>query len=92
MLSFVNSYISLILSCILIGIGSAVFPPESSRIANMASGGRIGVAQSIFQIGGNLGTATAPLLVALIVLPDSQELIILFTIPLLIGFLVLKNS
>jgi len=91
MLSFVNSYISLILSCILIGIGSAVFPPESSRIANMASGGRIGVAQSIFQIGGNLGTATAPLLVALIVLPDSQELIILFTIPLLIGFLVLKK-
>lgn len=91
MLSFANSYISIIISCILIGIGSAVFHPESSRIANMASGGRIGVAQSIFQIGGNLGTATAPLLVALIVLPDSQELIIVFTIPLLIGFLVLKK-
>ena len=91
MLSFANSYISIIISCILIGIGSAVFHPESSRIANMASGGRIGVAQSIFQIGGNLGTATAPLLVALIVLPDSQELIVVFTIPLLIGFLVLKK-
>lgn len=91
MLSFANSYISIIISCILIGLGSAVFHPESSRIANMASGGRIGVAQSIFQIGGNLGTAIAPLLVALIVLPDSQELIIVFTIPLLIGFLVLKK-
>ena len=91
MLSFANSYISIIISCILIGLGSAVFHPESSRIAIMAFGGRIGVAQSIFQIGGNLGTATASLLVALIVLPDSQELIIVFTIPLLIGFLVLKK-
>lgn len=91
MLSFAHSYISIIILCILIGIGSAVFHPESSRIANMASGGSIGVAQSIFQIGGNLGTAIAPLLVALIVLPDSQELIIVFTIPLLIGFLVLKK-
>lgn len=91
MFSFAHSYISIIILCILIGIGSAVFHPESSRIANMASGGSIGVAQSIFQIGGNLGTAIAPLLVALIVLPDSQELIIVFTIPLLIGFLVLKK-
>ncbi|WOD43542.1 MFS transporter [Hwangdonia lutea] len=90
-LSFANGFISIIISCVLIGVGSAIFHPESSRIANLASGGKIGVAQSIFQIGGNLGTAIAPLLVALIVLPDSQELIIVFIIPLIIGFFILKK-
>jgi len=90
-LSYANGFSSLILSCILIGIASAIFHPESSRIANLASGGKIGVAQSIFQVGGNLGTAIAPLLVALIVLPNSQELIVLFIIPLVIGFFVLRE-
>ncbi|MCK0107882.1 MFS transporter [Flavobacteriaceae bacterium S0825] len=90
-LSYANGFNSLILSCILIGIASAIFHPESSRIANLASGGKIGVAQSIFQVGGNLGTAIAPLLVALIVLPNSQVLIVLFVIPLVIGFFVLRE-
>ncbi|TJY35934.1 MFS transporter [Pontimicrobium aquaticum] len=90
-LSFANSFSSITMSCILIGIGSAVFHPESSRIANLASGGKIGVAQSIFQIGGNLGTAIAPLLVALFVLPNSQKLISMFLLPLVFGFFALKQ-
>jgi len=90
-LSYANDFSSIILSCVLIGIASAIFHPESSRIANLASGGKIGMAQSIFQIGGNLGTAIAPLLVALIVLPNSQELIIVFILPLVFGFFILKK-
>lgn len=90
-LAFADNFNSIVVSAILIGIGSAIFHPESSRITNLASGGKIGVAQSIFQIGGNLGTAIAPLLVALIVLPNSQELISLFMLPLIVGFFILKR-
>ena len=91
LLSYANNFSIIILACILIGIGSAIFHPESSRIANLASGGRVGVAQSIFQIGGNLGTAIAPLLVTIIVLPDSQELIVAFVLPLVLSFLALSK-
>ena len=91
LLSYANSFYAILAACILMGGGSAIFHPESSRIANLASGGKIGVAQSIFQIGGNLGTALAPLMVALIVLPDSQDLIIVFMLPLILGLLVLKE-
>src|SRR2546427_7991403 len=56
----------------LMGIGSAVFHPESSRVARMASGGRPGLAQSIFQVGGNIGTSFGPLLGAFLVLPRGQ--------------------
>jgi FSR family fosmidomycin resistance protein-like MFS transporter len=90
-LSFANSFSSITISCVLIGIGSAIFHPESSRIANLASGGKIGVAQSIFQIGGNFGTAIAPLLVALLVLPNSQKFTSIFLLPLVFGFFVLKR-
>ncbi len=90
-LAFADNFNSIVVSAILIGIGSAIFHPESSRITNLASSGKIGVAQSIFQIGGNLGTAIAPLLVALIVLPNSQELISLFMLPLIVGFFILKR-
>ena len=91
LLSYANGFSILILSCVFIGIGSAIFHPESSRIANLASGGKIGVAQSIFQIGGNFGTAIAPLIVALIVLPNSQKLISVFVLPLVVGFFILKK-
>ena len=91
LLSYSNSFNLIIVSAVFIGIGSAIFHPESSRIANLASGGKIGVAQSIFQIGGNFGTAIAPLLIALIVLPNSQELMIVFVLPLVVGFFVLKK-
>lgn len=90
-LSLASSFTTIIISCILIGIGSAIFHPESSRIANLASGGKIGLAQSIFQVGGNLGTAIAPLLVAYLVLPNQQESIIVFVIPLIIGLFILRE-
>jgi FSR family fosmidomycin resistance protein-like MFS transporter len=90
-LSIASSFTTIIISCVLIGIGSAIFHPESSRIANLASGGKIGLAQSIFQVGGNLGTALSPLLVAYLVLPNQQESIIVFIIPLIIGLFVLRE-
>ncbi len=91
LLSQAVSFSYIIVSCILIGIGSAIFHPESSRIANLASGGKIGVAQSIFQIGGNLGTAIAPIMVAILVLPNSQKFVSLFIFPLLFGLFILKK-
>jgi MFS transporter, FSR family, fosmidomycin resistance protein len=57
----------------LVGVGSAVFHPESSRVARMASGGRHGMAQSVFQVGGNVGSALGPLLAAFLVLPRGQR-------------------
>lgn len=89
LLAFANHFNIIVVSAIFIGIGSAIFHPEGSRITNIASGGKIGTAQSIFQIGGNFGTAIAPLLVAIIVLPDSQEFIIFFILPLIIGLIIL---
>jgi FSR family fosmidomycin resistance protein-like MFS transporter len=62
----------LMLAALLLGVGSSIFHPESSRVARMASGGRHGLAQSIFQVGGNVGSAIGPLLVALVVLPLGQ--------------------
>ncbi len=64
----------------LIGIGSSVFHPESSRIARLASGGQHGLAQSLFQVGGNAGSAIGPLLAALIVLPRGQRSLIWFAV------------
>ncbi|HTP27181.1 MAG TPA: MFS transporter [Anaeromyxobacteraceae bacterium] len=66
LLSFTRSYPVLLLSVGLIGAGSSVFHPESSRVANMAAGGRRGLAQSVFQVGGNLGNSLGPLLAALV--------------------------
>jgi FSR family fosmidomycin resistance protein-like MFS transporter len=69
----------------LVGMGSAVFHPESSRIARMASGGRHGFAQSIFQVGGNFGSSLGPLLAAFIILPGGQERIAWFALVALLG-------
>lgn len=66
-LSMASSYTTILLSVVLIGVGSSVFHPESSRVAFLASGGKRSFAQAIFQLGGNLGTAFAPLLVILLV-------------------------
>jgi FSR family fosmidomycin resistance protein-like MFS transporter len=79
-LSFANSFYWILLSVCLIGTGSAIFHPESARISNMASGGKRGLAQSIFQVGGNFGTALGPLLVALIVVPNCQKYILWFVL------------
>jgi FSR family fosmidomycin resistance protein-like MFS transporter len=75
-----GSYQWILVSVVLVGIGSSVFHPESSRVAFMASGGKRSFAQSVFQIGGNMGTALAPLLVAWIVLPNAQIYIAYFAL------------
>lgn len=79
MLSGAHNYAMLVLSAAMIGLGSAIFHPESARIARMASGGRYGFAQSVFQVGGNLGSAIGPVLAALIVVPFGQSSIAWFS-------------
>ncbi len=68
----------LLVAAALVGIGSSVFHPESSRVARMASGGRHGLAQSLFQVGGNAGSSLGPLLAAFIVVPHGQRSIAWF--------------
>ncbi|MDN5515229.1 MAG: MFS transporter [Pseudomonas sp.] len=72
MLAFVGSFPAILLAAALVGIGSSTFHPEASRIARLASGGRYGLAQSTFQVGGNAGTAFGPLLAAAIIIPFGQ--------------------
>ncbi len=79
MLSGAHNFAMLVVSAAMIGLGSAVFHPESSRIARLASGGRYGFAQSVFQVGGNLGSAIGPVLAALIVVPFGQPSIAWFS-------------
>jgi len=83
------TYPLLLLAAALIGTGSSVFHPESSRIARLASGGRHGFAQSFFQVGGNLGSATGPLLAAFIVLPRGQGSIAWFAVVALLAIVIL---
>jgi FSR family fosmidomycin resistance protein-like MFS transporter len=85
------SYAALIGGAALVGLGSAVFHPESSRVARLASGGRYGLAQSVFQVGGNVGSAVGPLLAALIVVPFGQSSIAWFSVAALLGMIVLFN-
>lgn len=87
--AFAPSYLTILLAVALLGIGSSIFHPESSRVAHMAAGGRRGLAQSIFQLGGNTGSAIGPLLAALIVMPYGQYNIIWFGIAALLGMLIL---
>ncbi|HSE13663.1 MAG TPA: MFS transporter [Rudaea sp.] len=85
------TYPLLLLAAALIGTGSSVFHPESSRIARLASGGRHGFAQSFFQVGGNLGSASGPLLAAFIVLPRGQGSIAWFAIVALAAIVLLTG-
>jgi FSR family fosmidomycin resistance protein-like MFS transporter len=78
-LAWSASYALLLVSAALLGTGSSVFHPESSRVARMASGGRFGFAQSVFQVGGHIGSAAGPLLAAFIVLPRGQSSVAWFT-------------
>lgn len=87
--SIADNFSHLLISVSLIGIGSSVFHPESSRVAHLASGGKKGLAQSIFQLGGNAGSAVGPLLAALIVIPHGQAYIVWFCIIALIGIFAL---
>jgi MFS transporter, FSR family, fosmidomycin resistance protein len=91
LLSMANDYVYVLLAAALVGTGSAVFHPEASRVARMASGGRYGVAQSLFQVGGNLGGAIGPLLAAFIVLPRGQGAIAWFSLVALLAMGVLAR-
>lgn len=84
-----HSYPVLVVGACLIGLGSAIFHPEASRVARLASGGRHGLAQSVFQVGGNTGSAIGPLLAAFIVIPRGQESLSWFALIALAGFAVL---
>jgi FSR family fosmidomycin resistance protein-like MFS transporter len=72
LLAGADHYPTLLFAAALVGIGSAVFHPEASRVARLASGGRHGLAQSLFQVGGNIGSASGPILAAFIVIPRGQ--------------------
>ena len=89
MLSQASGFSAILIAVSFVGIGSSIFHPESSRVAYLASGGKRGLAQSIFQLGGNAGSAAGPLLVALIVIPFGQSNIIWFTLVALLGIFVL---
>jgi MFS transporter, FSR family, fosmidomycin resistance protein len=89
-LSQAGSFEAVLVSAMLIGMGSSVFHPESSRVARMAAGSQPGLAQSLFQIGGNLGSAIGPLLAALIVVPYGQGSAAWFSLFALIGVVVLS--
>jgi len=90
-LSYAGSFAVILLSVILVGIGSSIFHPESSRVSYLASGGKRGLAQSIFQIGGNTGTAISPLLIAWIVVPHGQRYIIWFVLLTVVAMAVLAR-
>jgi MFS transporter, FSR family, fosmidomycin resistance protein len=91
LLAVAPTFAILLIAATLIGVGSAVFHPESSRVSRMASGGKHGFAQSFFQVGGNTGSAIGPLLAALIVLPHGQIGSAWFSIAALLGIVVLMR-
>lgn len=88
-LAFAGQYALLLVGAALVGLGSAVFHPESSRVARLASGGKYGLAQSLFQVGGNFGQALGPLLAAFIVVPRGQSSVAWFSVAALVGMIVL---
>lgn len=85
LLGYASNYASVLLAAALVGIGSAIFHPEASRIARLVSGGRHGLAQSVFQVGGNLGTALGPLIAAAIIIPYGQRSAAWFSAAALLG-------
>jgi MFS transporter, FSR family, fosmidomycin resistance protein len=90
-LAVAPNYPVLLLAAVMIGLGSAVFHPESSRVARMASGGRYGLAQSVFQVGGNTGQAISPLTAALLVATYGQRSIVWYAGLALLGIVTLFN-
>lgn len=89
MLAFVGSFPAILLAAGLVGVGSSTFHPETSRVARLASGGRYGLAQSTFQVGGNTGSAFGPLLAAAIIIPYGQSHIAWFGLFAVFAILVL---
>jgi len=90
-LSFAHSYAILLAGASLLGVGSSVFHPESSRVARMAAGGRHGLAQSLFQVGGNTGQALGPLAAALVVVRWGQSSVAFLALLLLLSAVILWN-
>jgi FSR family fosmidomycin resistance protein-like MFS transporter len=89
LMSRASTYLVILLAAMLIGMGSSIFHPEASRVARMAAGGRYGLAQSLFQVGGNIGSASGPLLAAFVVVPRGQSSIAWFSGLALIAIFVL---
>jgi FSR family fosmidomycin resistance protein-like MFS transporter len=89
LLAFAPSYAALLAAAALVGTGSSIFHPESSRIARMSAGGQYGLAQAIFQVGGNAGTALGPLLAACVVIPRGRNSLAWFSLIAFIAILVL---
>jgi FSR family fosmidomycin resistance protein-like MFS transporter len=88
-LALANNYPLILISACVIGLGSAIFHPEASRVAHMAAGARRGFAQSVFQVGGNAGTSIGPLLAAFIVVSHGQASVAWFSLLALLGAVVL---
>ncbi|HIC7208401.1 MFS transporter [Burkholderia stabilis] len=91
LMSVAPSFPVLLVAAALVGCGSSVFHPESSRVARMASGGQHGLAQSVFQVGGNAGSALGPLLAALVIIPHGQRSIAWFSAAALVAMVVLMQ-
>lgn len=91
MLAFAHRFALVLIAAALIGLGSSIFHPESSRVARLASGGRHGFAQSFFQLGGNAGSSLGPLLAAFLVLPRGQASLAWFSIAAIIGIVLLSQ-
>lgn len=89
LLSAAGSFAGLLLAACLVGLGSSVFHPEAARVARMASGGRYGLAQSVFQVGGNAGTALGPVLAAFVVVPHGQPSVAWFSAAALLAMAIL---
>jgi FSR family fosmidomycin resistance protein-like MFS transporter len=91
LLAYSHTFGMILFAAALVGVGSAVFHPEASRVARMASGGQHGFAQSFFQVGGNAGHAIGPLLAAVIVFKHGQESIALFSVVAILGIMLLTR-
>src|SRR3954447_5793717 len=90
-LSVAGGFTGVLLAAALIGVGSSVFHPEASRVARLASGGRYGFAQSLFQVGGSFGSAVGPLLAAFVVVPRGQSSVAWFSAAALLAIVILSN-
>src|ERR1019366_470903 len=91
LLSVAPNYLTVIMAAALVGSGSSIFHPESSRVARLASGGQHGLAQSIFQVGGNVGSSIGPLLAAFIVMPRGQSSLAWFALAALVAIVLLTR-
>jgi FSR family fosmidomycin resistance protein-like MFS transporter len=91
LLAFASSFGLVLAAAALVGTGSAIFHPESSRVARLASGGRHGLAQSLFQVGGNLGSALGPVVAAAVIVPHGQRSVAWFALAALVGIVLLSR-